>query len=273
MRRSRRTVLIVVGAMVGVLALVAVGGVVFVQRTLAFGEAPTFDTTVVGGAPEGAECRQVTGAAGGVAVEILDLGADEVYLADGDDPISREEFAETSVRFPQTRNSERFLLFDSTCFYRTYSAPADCTGAGCFEIREFYDHTWVTLSGISGQACVPDPEGCEGDVVAPGYVSVTIIDKCQDLTWSGPIINVLRDGRGNEYVMHATATGEPDLDRPTLPEGWGLEVRTIDEPLELNPRGAGGHCYFPILRDDTLQSYHQFRYDGPAWSPEDLASR
>lgn len=273
MRTSRRRTLIVLGAMTGVLALVAVAGVVYIQQTLAFGDPPTFDTTAVGGAPDGAECRQVTGAVDGVAVELLDLGADEVYLADGDDPISREEFAQTSVRFPQTKNSERFVLFDSTCFHRTYSAPADCAGAGCFEIREFFDHTWVTLNQISGQACVPDPDGCDGDVVAPGYVSITVIDKCQDLTFSGPTINVLADGRGNEYVMHATATGAPDLTRPALPPGWSLQERPVDEPLELSPRGTDGRCYYPILRDDTLQSYHQFRYAEPTWSPQAAGAR
>lgn len=273
MRTPRRRTLPVLGALVGTVALVAVAVLGYVQQTLAFGEPPAFDTTAVGGAPAGAECRQVTGAAGGVAIELLDLGADEVYLADGADPISREEFAATEVRFPRTKNSERFVQFDSTCFYRSYSAPADCTGAECFEMREFFGHTWVTLNAISGQTCVPDPSGCDGDVVAPGHVSITVIDKCQDLTFAGPTVAVLADGRGGEYVLHATPGGPPDLDRPVLPTGWTLEERTIDQPLELSPRGGDGHCYYPIVRDDTLQSYHQFRYAERTWSAPGTGAR
>jgi hypothetical protein len=98
-------------------------------------------------------------------------------------------------------------------------------------------------------------------VVNPGYVSINTIDKCQRMQYDGPSIYELSDGQGNLYVMHAADDGTPDLS-PTLPEGWTLTERTLEEPLVLLPFGGGNSCYFNIIRDNLVQSYHQYAYAG-----------
>jgi hypothetical protein len=38
------------------------------------------------------------------------------------------------------------------------------------------------------------------------------------------------------------------------------------EPLELLPFGGGDACYYNIVRDNRVQSYHQYRY-AKEWYP------
>lgn len=266
---TRRRVLVSLAVVLGVVVLVAVAVLLWVRSVLAFPGVPTFPTAAVVTPPADATCHVPTGTTDGVAIELLDLARDRVYLADGDNPITRQEFADTSVRFPLLKNSERFLLFDGACLFRSFDAPQDCRGEDCITYSEHLGHTWMTLNSVLGQVCVPDPDGCRRDVVDPGYLSVTVIDKCQDVTFSGPSVYVLSDGRGNEFVMHATADDSPDVDAPTLPDGWTQQERRIDEPLTIHARGEG-HCYYPIVRDSAVQSYHQVEYADAQWSPESL---
>ena len=260
-REHRRWILLSFAVVVAVI----VGAVVYLRWTVAFPPLPTYDTTVISGKPDAASCINKGGKAP-LAIELIDLGNDVVYLAGGDNPISEATWDATSVRFPHIKNSKRYLLFDDNCLYRSPDKPADCEGDGCASFVEYYDHTWFLLNGLAGQGCYPDPEGCNQDVVDPGYISITVIDKCQELTWNGPTINELVDDRGNRYIMHATATGEPNLADVSLPAGWTLAEVPISEPLTIQPRGEG-HCYYNILRDNILQSYHQYVFADETFPP------
>ena len=122
----------------------------------------------------------------------------------------------------------------------------------------------MSLLILLGQDCYPDAAGCSAGGVNAGYVTFTTIDKCQLLVFNGPVIYELRDGTGNFYVMHATATGTPDL-TPTLPDGWTLSERTIEETLELLPFGGGDACYYNTVRDNLDQGYHQVAYAGDTY--------
>jgi hypothetical protein len=259
----KRTRWIVLALAVVILAVG--GGLVYVQQILAFPPLSAYDTTVVSGKPDAASCINKGGKAP-LAIELIDLGNDVVYLAGGDNPISEAEWDATAVRFPFMKNSKRYLLFDDNCLYRSPDKPADCEGDACSTFVERYDHTWFLLNGLSGQLCYPDPSGCNADVVNPGYISITVIDKCQELTWNGPTINELVDDRGNRYIMHATDDGQPDLDSVTLPAGWTLTQTEISQPLTIQPRGEG-HCYYNILRDNQVQSYHQYIFADETFPP------
>jgi hypothetical protein len=68
------------------------------------------------------------------------------------------------------------------------------------------------------------------------------------------------DPYGNVYVMHANPDGMPDTVTPTLPQGWHIETRILDEPLVLDPRGKG--CRYTLVKDDQDQAYHQYVFDG-----------
>lgn len=260
---NKRTILI---ALAAGLLLVGGGLLLYVRQTLQFAPLPTYDTTLVSGRPDGAGCITPTGPAG-IAIELIDLGQDRVYLASGSNPISEAEWDETSVRFPLMKNSKRYLLFDATCLYRSPGRPADCQGDDCLAYVEELGHTWFVMNDLAGQGCYPDAAGCNGAVVDPGYVSITTIDKCQELTFSGPLIYELVDDLGNRYVMHATDDGRPDVAGVALPAGWQLSEVAISQPLTIQPRGAG-HCYYNILRDANVQSYHQYVFAEDTFSPQ-----
>ena len=242
-----------------IIGVVVVGGgiLLYIQQILAFPPLPTYNTTIISGRPEGAACINQPPSAG-LAIELIDLENDKVYLAGGSNPITIEEWENTAVRFPHMKNSKRFLLFDDTCLYRSPNIAPTCQGEACAEFVEHYDHTWFVLSDVAGQTCYPDADGCQSDVVNPGYVSLTVIDKCQEITFLGSIYELV-DNRGNRYVMHATDDGTPDTTGVSLPEGWSLAEVALDEPLTIEPRGEG-HCYYNIVRDNTLQSYHQYLF-------------
>lgn len=212
--------------------------------------------------PENTICRS---SETGVAIEMIDLRGDRVIVAGGENPISPEAWMEFRPRLPYVKNSTRYLLFDGTnsCLYKSPATSTTCEGQDCFNVTDIAGYTWLELVEISNETCFPNERGCRGQNVREGYVSITTIDKCQTLTFNGTV-NILEDGNGNSYVMHATATATPDLTNPVLPEGWTLEARALDEPLVIYPRG-GEHCYYNIVRDNLVQSYHQFEFADDIW--------
>jgi hypothetical protein len=257
---KRRHVLILVGVLIAVVAVGAIVFLMYVRSLTALKPLEISFATVPSVMPEGALCAG-GGQEGGVAKEILNLETDYIYVAGGTNPIPDDVWQSTSFRLPLLQNSTRSLLFNGSCFYRSPGAATTCQGGECFIIEEIAGYTWLMLTQIVGQACFPDASGCNADVVNPGFVSINTIAKCQRIQFDGPTIYELSDGVGNRYVMHATDDGTPDLD-PSLPKGWTLAARTIDAPLVLLPSGGGDSCYYNIVRDNLVQSYHQVSFAG-----------
>jgi hypothetical protein len=256
---KNRNLLTIGGA---ILVIILVGGLLFWNYFQTLLAMPTLDITYATTQtmmPDGAACAGGSGESTGVAKEIIDLETDYIYVAGGTNPMPDDVWANYSFRLPIFQNSTRNLLFEGSCFFRSPDAALDCVGDACFNIDEIAGYTWLSLTQLAGQSCFPDASGCSSDVVNPGFVSISTIAKCQYIRYDGPVIYELSDGQGNLYVMHATATGTPDLN-PTLPQGWILTERTIDEPLELLPFGGGTTCYYNIVRDNLVQSYHQYAY-------------
>lgn len=246
--------------MVGVLLLLVLAGC---GGQVGPGNDPNFSfATAPSPRPTGSACF---GKSGGVAKELLNGRTFQIVVGAGDNPIADADWASFQPRLPWVKNSTRHLLFDDSCFFRSPGVPTDCSGEGCLIFVEEFDHTWLLLTTFTNATCLPDATGCQSDGVQPGYVSVNTIDKCQQLTFAGPTIYELSDPAGNRYVMHATATGTPDTSGVQLPAGWQLQVREISEPLVIEPAGGGEGCYYNILRDNLLQSYHQYVYAAPRW--------
>ncbi|NJL95009.1 MAG: hypothetical protein HC915_15445 [Anaerolineae bacterium] len=219
--------------------------------------------------PAGATCAGGSEESPGIAKEILNLETDDIFVAGGSNPMPDAMWEDYRFRLPYLKNSTRNLLFTESCFFRSPDAVVDCQGDNCFTITEIVeDHTWLKLTTIAGQGCYPNADGCNLDDVEPGYISITTIAKCHRLVFEGPTLYELADGRGNRYVMHATATGTPDITGPQLPEGWTLTAREISEPLVLLPFGGGDHCYYNVVRDNLVQSYHQIAYADEVYPPE-----
>ncbi len=256
---KRRNLLIIGGTVLAVLVIGAVVIYSYIQSLIAFKPLEISYATVQTMMPEGANCAGGSGESTGVAKEIINLESDFIYVAGGENPMPDDVWAGYSFRLPLLQNSTRSLLFDGSCFFRSPDAAADCEGDACFTIEEIVGYTWLKLNTLEGQSCYPDANGCTSDVVNSNYASITTIGKCHRITYDGPVIYELSDDKGNRYVMHATANGIPDLN-PDLPDGWTLTERTITEPLVLLPFGGGDDCYYNIVRDNLVQSYHQFAY-------------
>ncbi len=197
-------------------------------------------------------------------VELPGLPGNHVVVAGGPNPVSADAWSAFQPSLPWTKNSERHLLFDDSCFHSSPplgQAPARsdiaCSGDDCFRFREIDDYSWLDLAIIAATDCHPSSLGCLGPLVLPGHVSLTVIRKCHDLSFSGQV-HVLGSDNGARFVMHATASGRPDISGPALPQGWSLSTVTLDEPLSVAPQGDA--CYHFILRDNLGQSYHQFGF-------------
>lgn len=212
--------------------------------------------------PQHARCG-----APGTALELIELPGtpgNQVVVAGGANPVSAEQWAAFQPALPWAKNSERHLLFDESCFHSSPPAgqamarsDVGCSGDDCFRMREIDGHSWMELATIAWTDCHPSSLGCLGPLVLPGHVSLNIIRKCHDMLFSGEA-QVLASDRGARFVMHATATGRPDITGPALPGGWSLSTVTLDEPLAVAPQGDA--CYHFILRDNLGQSYHQFGF-------------
>jgi hypothetical protein len=222
----------------------------------------SFETTL-SARPAGSACIGREGAT--VAKELINVRTFEIVLGGGANPMPDDEWADFRPRLPWLKNSTRFLLFDDSCFFRSPGGPPDCSGADCTIFREEFGHTWLLLTTMANITCYPDPSGCTNDTVAPGYLSFNTIDKCQQLTFNGPTIYELSDPVGNRFVMHATGTGTPELAAVQLPAGWQLTEVSLSEPLVIEPVGGGSACYYNIVRDNLVQSYHQYVYAAAQW--------
>jgi hypothetical protein len=263
---NRRTVLIVLGVMLVIVAGGAAVGFSYVQSLIAPKPLTIRYATVQTLMPEGAACAGDSDESPGVAKEILNLETDYIFVGGGSNGMPDDVWANYTFRLPLFKNSTRNLMFNGSCFFRSPDAPADCEGSSCFTIETINDYTWLKLTQIIGQSCYPDPSGCSSDVVNPGFVSVNTIAKCHRIIYDGPVVYELSDGEGNLFVMHATATGTPDL-TPQLPDGWTVTKREISAPLVVLPFGGGEACYYNIVRDNLVQSYHQYAY-GQAEYPD-----
>ena len=261
---KRQTWFIMLGVLVAIVVVSGVAGYAWFQSLIAPKPLEISYATVQTLMPDGASCAGGNEDSPGVAKEILNLETDYIYVAGGTNPMPDDVWANYGFRIPLLKNSTRSLMFNGSCFFRSPNAPADCEGEACFSIDEIEGYTWLNLTQVTGQSCFPDASGCRADVVDPGYISVNTIAKCHRVVFDGPTIYELSDGKGNLYVMHATATGTPDL-TATLPEGWTLTERTIDESLVLLPFGGGEDCYYNVVRDNLVQSYHQYAYSGDTY--------
>lgn len=259
---KKRTIFTLVGVIVVIIAVGALFVFSYVQSIIAPKPLTISYATVQTAMPEGASCIGDGEESPGIAKEFINLESDDIYVAGGANAMPDAEWTNYSFRFPLFKNSTRNLLFQGSCFFRSPDVAATCVGDACFTMEEIVGYDWLKLTTIIGNSCYPDASGCSLDVVNPGYISINTIAKCHRLVFDAPRIYELADGNGNVYVMHATGTGTPDLSGPTLPEGFTLTERTITDPLVVLPFGGGDNCYFNVVRDNLVQSYHQIAYAG-----------
>jgi hypothetical protein len=198
----------------------------------------------------------------GTAKEVLNGSRREVVIAGGTNPISDEKWATYTPSLGNQKNSDRHLLFSQSCFSRSPGKPADCVGDACRDVIEMDGYTWIGLSKIEAADCVPSG-GCDGTAAKPGGLLVIITRKCHELVFEGDVF-MLQGPAGVSAVMHATADGNPTTD-VVLPAGWTLTKQTLTTPLVVHPFGGGDACFYNVIRDSKLQSYHQLTYAGATY--------
>lgn len=197
-----------------------------------------------------------------VAKEVLYGRTRTVVIAGGDNAISDERWATYTPSLGNQKNSDRFLRFSRSCFSRSPSKPASCEGDGCRDLIELDGYSWVGLSKIESADCV-GAKGCAGMAANPGALLVVVTRKCHELVFEQE--GWFLDGpNGERAIMHATADGTVK-ETVELPAGWTLKKEPLATPLVLRPFGGGDECFFNIIRDHALQSYHQFKYAKPQY--------
>jgi hypothetical protein len=208
----------------------------------------------------------------GVAKEIIDQLTSVTVIAGGDNSIPEEQWEVYTPSPPFAKNSDRFTMFTDSCLFRSFDASWDAPSDQRYTFINFDGYSWLRLARALAQENLPATETTDR-VPPPGHVQIIVIQKCQELVFTGQIYD-MHDPYGNVYVMHANPDGQPDRVTPTLPPGWHIETRTLTEPLVLNPRGK--ECRYTLVKDDQDQGYHQYVFDGleglsQAVSPETAA--
>jgi hypothetical protein len=212
---------------------------------------------VVSSWPEGTPCLNKT-VQHGIAKEVLLGRTMTVAIAAGSQAISDADWVNYSPSFFNRKNSDRHTLFARSCFSRSPSRPVSCVGDACAEYVMMDGHSWVALSKVEAADCLPDASACTDSGAKPGGLFVVTTRKCHELVFEGSVF-MLHGPKGERAVMHATSDGHPTTD-VVLPAGWSLQEETLTEPLVVHPFGGGDACFYAIIRDEKLQSYHQLSF-------------
>jgi len=194
-----------------------------------------------------------------IAKELIEPATRTVYIAGGASALDDGRWSDYSPPAGLRKNTTRHLLFDGSCFLRSFTRPPACEGHDCLSVRRIDGHTWIELARAAEQRCIPDPAGCTPVHGKPGNLRAVALTKCQHLTFRERIFE-LEDPTGNRFVMHATGDGQPSLD-VELPPGWRLSERALPEALVVRPESPDS-CQFTLVRDARDQSYHQYDFSG-----------
>jgi len=190
----------------------------------------------------------------GFAKELINQSEKIVVISGGKNPIPLDKWNDFKPSFPYTKNIDRHLLFQKTCFYRSPNTNVDCKDEQCITQREYKGYTWVEMAKPICIDFIPD----KTDFLKPekGHLAIKTIQKCQTLIFTDSIFQ-LTDNKGNYYVMHAYENNKPDT-TVVLPVGWTLKTVILKEPLIISPFGGGNECYYNIVGDNLGQGYHQY---------------
>ena len=201
--------------------------------------------------PKNIEWREV-----GLAKELINIKEKLVIISGGSNPLPIHKWEGLKVGFPWQKNIDRYILIDKTSLVRSPNANSNCNRTDCLVEIDYKGFSWIELAQPLAVDFIPS----KTNMLKPekGYLVVKIIKKCQMLRFENEIYQ-LTDNKGNYYVMHATETGEPNLE-VILPKGWTLNKVDLQEPLVVLPFGKGEDCYFNIVGDHLGQGYHQYKY-------------
>jgi hypothetical protein len=237
----------------------------------------------------GLEPRVVLAGEASSAFEIAyigDVGADytgptRVYLADGSNPITAEEW-ETYVPPPgYLKNSTRNVQFDTSTLL---TSPDSATEKTYLTTSDGY--TWVFIAQTVSANWPFDPDDYPGEGYSSGYeaAALTVTPppgvvrwsdnlKNQQITWDArdadgtPIERYfVTDAWGNRFIMQASGELDPALVRSNflsavLPGGWTKSIGYLRGDLTTLPAyDAEGTAHYYVFRDSADDSFQQISW-------------
>lgn len=185
-----------------------------------------------------------------------------------ENPISAELWSEFKAPFPWKKNIKRNILFDAAFMVGSPSVfksgnVSETDLEANLAFLEIGSYSWMELATVEAVTLYPSGGKPSGQIPEPGQVIFQTVIKPQVNRWVDEIYQ-LTDGKGNYFVMHATAADEPSLD-VVLPEGWSLQRVELDKPLVITPTIGG---YYNLLMDNLGQGYHQYIYADEVFNSE-----
>ena len=185
-----------------------------------------------------------------------------------ENPIPADQWPEFKPPFPWMKNIKRNILFDAAFMVGSPSVfisgnVSDTDLEANLAFLDIGGYSWMELAIVEAITVYPGGGKPSGQIPEPGQVIFQTVVKPQVNRWVDEIYQ-LTDGKGNYFVMHASAADEPSLD-VELPEGWTLQRVELDEPLIITPTVDG---YFNLLMDNLGQGYHQYIYADDVFSSE-----
>jgi hypothetical protein len=196
-----------------------------------------------------------------------------IYAASGDNKMTYDEF----ITYPSqvgvySMNTPRNLQFASNCFFKSPNEALDCAPGECIvnvPIPELNDTTWGEMADNKCASYYPPTSTPVALGPAPnGTVLVSVISKCQNMTWTSDSVYILTDEWDNNYIMHASGGNTTELVKAAaanavFPDGWSVKQVNISEPITIYPdMQEDGSCYYKIVRDSQDNSYHEINCGG-----------
>ena len=207
---------------------------------------------------------------------IRDTATGTLYVAGGEAAIPEAEWADYVPSPPYERAGARDGLTTASCFLRSPAAPPNCSGTQCLQFQEIDTYSWYVAREQRKSACLPDAQGCTGEIPADGFLLRDGVDECRSNTFTGAVFEV-RDPEGQAYLMRSTTAGEFPDPAVALPSGWSfavaplpeLESPFIESQVTAYPNDAAGFCSQTVLIDSAGQEYYELYATSTALPPEE----
>ena len=235
-----------------------------------------------------------------VAYEIAyigDLGADYtgpmmVYVADGSNPITAEEWATYTPPPGYLMNSPRNVQFNSSTVIASPNSPTERT-----YITTSDGYTWLVIAQtVSANwpfdpADYPDQNYTTGYEAAalnptppPGVIRWSDNTKNQEITWDArnagdgkPIERYfITDRWGDRFIMQASGVTDPAEVRSNflsavLPKGWRKSIGYLPRNLTTLPAyNSQGIANYYVFRDSADDSFQQISWSKRGWGTSQL---
>ncbi len=209
------------------------------------------------------------------------MGTTKVYLADGSNPITAEEWATYTPPPGYIKNSSRNVQFDSST---VLTSPDSTTGKTYLTTSDSY--TWLFVAQTVSANWPFDPDDYPDADYSSGYEAAAFTAtpppgvirwsdniKNQEITWYArnsegqPIERYfITDPWGDRFIMQASGETDPALVESNflsavLPQGWTESIGYLKQNLTTLPAyNSQGTAHYYVFRDSADDSFEQISW-------------